>query len=181
MTSLTVVRGTMVLATVAWATGEVLMRRSLVSDRLARGAWTIGIALALLHVILAFEFVYGWDHEAAVAATASQTAQLVGWGWRGAIYVNYIFLTIWLADVAWWWAAPASHAVRSMSLETARLALFAVMFFNGAVVFASNGTRIVGLAAVTAAVIGSASLYRPRGDVPAVPIPRSRRRLHRAR
>jgi hypothetical protein len=160
MTSLTIVRGTMVLATVAWALGEVLMRRSAVFDRLARAAWTIGVALALLHVILAFEFVYAWDHRAAVDATARQTAELAGWEWRGAIYVNYIFLMLWLADVSWWWAAPASHYARSVRLERARLALFAFMFFNGAVVFASAATRVVGVPAVAAALIGSRAVRR---------------------
>jgi hypothetical protein len=160
MTSLAMVRSTMVLATVAWAFGEVLMRRSAASDRLARAAWTMGVALALLHVILAFEFVYAWDHEAAVDATVHQTAELVGWGWRGAIYINYVFLMLWLADVTWWWAAPASHAARSVQLEAARLALFTFMFLNGAVVFASAVTRVVGLAAITAALSGSRVLRR---------------------
>jgi hypothetical protein len=160
MTSLAVVRGTMVVATVAWALGELLIRRSPASDRLARGLWTSGIALALLHVLLAFEFVYGWDHGAAVAATAQQTADLVGWRWRGGIYINYIFLTLWLADVCWWWAAPASHAARSVRFEIARLALFTFMFFNAAVVFATPATRVAGLAAVTSVLIGSPVLRR---------------------
>ena len=160
MTSLTIVRGTMVLATVTWAVGEVFMRRSAVADRLARAAWTIGVALALLHVILAFEFVYGWDHEAAVNATAQQTADLIGWDWRGGIYINYIFLVLWLADVFWWWTAPASHVVRSVRLERVRVALFMFMFINGAVVFASAVSRVVGLAAVTAVVFGSRVLRR---------------------
>jgi hypothetical protein len=161
VTSLTVVRGTIVFATVTWTLGEVLMRRSPASDRLARAMWTIGIALAWLHVILALEFVYAWNHAAAAAATAEQTAALVGWAWRGGIYINYLFLTVWLADVAWWWAAPASHAARSLRFETARLAVFTFMFFNAAVVFASAATRVVGIAAVTGALIGSPVLRRP--------------------
>jgi len=152
--SLTIVRVTMVVATIAWAVGEALMRRSPVSDRIARAAWTIGVGLALIHVVLAFEFVYAWDHEAAVVATSQQTADLVGWGWRGAIYINYIFLMLWLADLCWWWAAPGSHAGRSVRFERVRLAVFAFMFFNGAVVFASPTTRVIGVAAVTAALIG---------------------------
>jgi hypothetical protein len=159
MTSLTIVRGTIVVATVAWALGEVLMRR-LAFDRLARGVWTSGIALALLHVVLAFEFVYVWDHGAAVAATAQQTADLVGWRWGGGIYINYIFLALWLADVCWWWVAPVTHATRSVLFETTRLALFVFMFFNGAVVFATPPTRIVGLAAIVAVLIGSPVLRR---------------------
>ena len=155
----------MILATVAWAVGEALMRRSPMSDRLARAIWTMGIALALIHVVLAFQLVYAWNHEAAVAATVRQAADRFGWGWRGGIYVNYVFLTLWLADVCWWWVAPASHAARSLRIETARLALFTFMFLNGAVVFASGTGRLVGIASV--AVVLIASLARRRHTVPA--------------
>ena len=120
----------MILATVAWAVGEALMRRSPISDRLARAIWTMGIALALIHVVLAFQLVYAWNHEAAVAATVRQAVERFGWGWRGGIYVNYVFLTLWLADVCWWWVAPASHASRSIQIETVRRALFTFMFLN---------------------------------------------------
>jgi hypothetical protein len=153
---LTIVRGTMILATLAWALGEALMRRSARSDRWARAIWTVGIALALIHVVLAFQLVYAWNHEAAVAATVRQAADRFGWGWRGGIYVNYVFLALWLADVCWWWLAPAAHASRSARLETARLALFVFMFVNGAVVFASATGRVVGIASVTVVLISAA-------------------------
>ena len=156
MNPLTIVRGTMIVATVAWALGETLMRRSPGSDRWARAIWTIGIALALIHVVLEFHLVYAWDHEAAVAATARQAADRIGWGWRGGIYVNYVFLGLWLADVCWWWLAPASRASRSMRIETARLALFAFMFLNGAVVFASGSGRLVGMASLAVVLISTA-------------------------
>jgi hypothetical protein len=155
MTALTIVRATMILATVAWALGEIFMRRSIAFDRIGRRAWTIGVTLAAVHVTLAFEFVYAWDHAAAVSATARQAAEHSGWEWRGALYVNYLFLALWFADVLWWWAAPASHASRSPRFEAARLAVFAFMFFNGAVLFASAAGRIVGIPAVAAALIGS--------------------------
>lgn len=155
-----VVRWTMILATIAWAAGEVSMRRSPASDRWARASWTIGIALALVHVVVAFHVAYAWNHEAAVAATAQQAAGLVGWGWRGSIYINYAFLALWLADVCWWWTAPASHASRSRRVEAARLALFTFMFINGAIVFASASGRLVGIAAVAAVLIASPLLRR---------------------
>jgi hypothetical protein len=145
----------MILATVAWAVGEALMRRSPLSDRWARAFWTMGIALALAHVVLAFQLVYAWNHEAAVAATGRQAADRFGWDWRGGIYVNYVFLALWLADVGWWWLAPASHASRPLGIEAARLALFTFMFLNGAVVFASGTGRLVGIASVVVALLGS--------------------------
>ena len=160
MTSLAIVRWTMIAATVAWTLGEVLMRRSAACDRMARAIWTVGIALALIHVVLAFEVVYAWDHEAAVAATAQQAADRFGWGWRGGIYINYVFLASWLADVCWWWIAPASRASRSHRIEAARLALFTFLVFHGAVVFASSAGRVVGLAAIAAVLFASPSLRR---------------------
>lgn len=143
----------MIAATVAWAAGEALMRQPSASDRLTRAIWTLGIALALVHVVLAFQLVYAWDHEAAVVATVQQTADRFGQGWRGGIYVNYVFLAIWLADACWWWLAPASRASRSPRLEAARFALFVFMFFNGAVVFASGIGRLIGIASVSVALL----------------------------
>ena len=122
MSSLSIVRGTMIVATAAWAAGEALMKRSPLSDRWARAIWTIGIAFALIHVALAFHLVYAWDHEAAVAATARQTADRIGWSWRGGIYVNYVFLATWLVDVCWWWlrARIAPIALDAIREDAAR-------------------------------------------------------------
>jgi hypothetical protein len=165
MTDPGIVRGTMIAATMAWAAGEALMRRSSSSDRGARAIWTIGVTLAVIHVVLAFHLIYRWDHEAAVVAIVCQTAERFGWGWRGAIYINYVFLAVWLVDVGWWWFAPESRASRSPRLETARLAVFAFMFFNGAVVFASGAGRVVGIASMI--VVALAVLTPRQLSVPA--------------
>jgi hypothetical protein len=161
MTPLIAVRSTMILATLAWAAGEVLMRRSRRADRWARTAWTVAIVLAGIHVVLAFHFVYRWDHDVAVAETARQAAERFGWGWRGSLYVNYAFLVWWLADVCWWWAAPASHLSRSLRFEIVRLAAFTFMFVNGAVVFASGAGRLAGIGAIAAVLLASPA-SRPR-------------------
>jgi hypothetical protein len=155
----------MIVATIAWAAGEVLMRRSPTLDHLARALWTFAVALAFVHVVLAFQLVYAWDHEAAVGATARQAEERFGWGWRGGIYVNYVFLALWFADVCWWWIAPVSHASRSRRLEASRFTLFAFMFLNGAVVFASGIGRAIGTVAI--AIVLLASFARRARAVPA--------------
>ena len=155
-----------ILATACWAAAEVLMRRSPAFDRLARASSTAGLALALVHVFLAFALVYAWNHEAAVSGTAQQTAAVLGWGWRGGIYVNYVFLVAWLADVTWWWAHPASHLSRSPRIELARLTLFTFMFANAAIVFAPAETRLIGIAALIAVLFASPVLRR-RSALPA--------------
>ena len=145
----------MILATIAWAVGEVLMGRSSVLDRRARASWTVGIALALLHVVLAFELVYARNHDAAAAATVQQAADRFGWGWRGGIYVNYVFLALWLADVCWWWLTPGSRTRRPVPIETARRVLFIFMFINGAVIFATGIGRFVGMMSVSVVLLTS--------------------------
>jgi hypothetical protein len=157
MTPSTIVRTTMILATVAWAMGETLTGRSTASDRMARASWTAGVTLALLHVFLAFDLVYAWNHEAAVEATVRQAADRFGEGWRGGIYVNYVFLAVWLGDVCWWWLAPASRAARPRGLEAARFAFFLFMFLNGAVVFASGTGRLIGAVSISAVLVGRIS------------------------
>jgi hypothetical protein len=153
MTPSTIVRATMILATVAWAVGETLMGRSPVSDRRARASWTIGIILALVHVVLAFDLVYAWNHEAAVEATVRQAADRFGSGWRGGIYVNYAFLAVWLGDVCWWWLAPGMRAARPRGVEAVRFAFFVFMFLNGAVVFAAGLGRVIGVVSLSAVLV----------------------------
>jgi hypothetical protein len=114
-----------------------------------------------MHVVMAFQLVYSWSHEAAVAATVRQTVERFGQGWRGAIYANHIFLTVWLADVCWWWLSPASHASRTLRIEIPRLVLFAFMFLNGAVVFASGIGRLVGIASLAVVLLASPARRRP--------------------
>jgi hypothetical protein len=75
--------------------------------------------------------------------------------------VNYVFLSWWLADVVWWWAAPVSHASRSIRFEITRLSIFTFMFVNGAIVFASGIGRLAGIAAVALVVLASTT-WRPR-------------------
>ena len=163
MSPLVVVRGAMIVATAAWAAGEALRNRSPRADRWARAIWTVGITFALLHVALAFHLIYAWDHDAAVEATARQTADLTGWSWRGGLYVNYAFLAAWLLDVCWWWTRPQSYRSRSTRFEWARLAIFIFMFFNGAVLFASGAGRLVGSVSVTVVLV-AAMTRQPRSS-----------------
>jgi hypothetical protein len=150
------VRTTVLAATAAWAIGEALMRFPGL-NRLARAIWTSALVLMLVHVALAFQLVYGWNHDVAVDATTRQTAAVVGWAWRGGIFINYVFLALWGADAAWWWIAPASRASRSIRLEAARTALFLFMFVNGAVVFAAGIGRVVGVVSIAIVLLALAA------------------------
>lgn len=98
----------------------------------ARPAWICGALLAIVHAVIAFAVRYGWDHEAAVRATAAQAAGIYGFGWQGSLYVNYVFLVLWLL-LAWTWRHWAWRAFVVM------------MIVNGAIVFARPAARPLGV------------------------------------
>jgi hypothetical protein len=146
------VRLTILAATLLWAWAEVLKIRSPQRADPARGLYTAALVFALVHVVAAFEVAYGWSHDAAIDGTAGQTAAVIGIRWGGGIFVNYLFLALWMTDALHWWAAPDAHAHRSIRLEALRLSFFLFMFINGAIIFAGPVARSVGVPA-TAAVI----------------------------
>lgn len=106
-------------------------------------AYGAGAALAIVHVLIALGFTYGWNHERAVEATARQAAEVYGFAWRGSIYVSYAFLLLWAID-AW----------RSQALTRTWIvrAFFLIILFNGAVVFARPLARVAGVIVATALV-----------------------------
>jgi len=110
----------------------------------ARSAWTIGCAFLLAHIVSAFGFYHHWSHTDAYRETARQTAETTGFHWGGGIFFNYLFAAAWLADVLWWWLAPASFARRPARLATVWHGFFLFMVFNGTVVFGTGPVRWFG-------------------------------------
>jgi len=131
-------------AVVSWAAAECLH---------ARLAWTLGALLALVHAILAFGVFYGWSHETARVSTMRQTEALTGIAFPGGIYVNYLFLLVWIGDATWWWWSPRSHERRPRAVAVAVHGFIFFIMVNGAVVFADGLARVVGVAAVSAVVV----------------------------
>lgn len=143
-------RTTIWLAVFAWAAAEVL--RGGGQRRPARLVWTSGAALLAVHIALAFHYWHDWSHAAAYASTARQSEQLTGVASGWGIYLNYALLAVWIADAAWWWAAPRSYDTRSRVLDRALFVFFLFMMVNGAVVFATTAMRYAGAVAVVVAV-----------------------------
>lgn len=114
-----------------------------------RPAWLAGGALAIIHAVLALAIRYRWDHALAVRETASQGAALYGFTWSGSIYVNYVFLALWIA-VAWRWQ---NWLWRLFVL---------VMVVNGAILFARPIARPFGALLAALLVWAWTKPARPR-------------------
>ena len=102
-------------------------------DRVSRITWSLACAFYLVHVAAAFQFYHHWSHTAAYIATE----RISGWG--ASLYINYLFIAIWISDIIFWWRARA--------VRVAIHVFFAFMFFNAAVVFGAGPIRWFGAAA----------------------------------
>ena len=144
------------LSLLAWAGAECIRLRGLRTPRReekARALWTTGLALASVHVALAFHLRHGWSQASAWAETARQTQELLGRPYGWGLFVNYAFLAVWAADAAWWWGKPASFSTRSRLLDVPIRLFLLFIFVNGAIVFAHGAVRILGLLTLAALVV----------------------------
>ena len=131
------------LALAAFVAGEAGRRRHPV----ARWAWPVSLAGALLsivHIVIAFGHHHHWSHASAIDETARQTASVYGVAWGGGVYVNYVFVGAWLAELWGRRTRPAAPFTRHPGIVWALRAFFFTIIFNAAVVFASPRMRPAG-------------------------------------
>jgi hypothetical protein len=140
----TALYGTIWLALAAFVVGEAGKRRR----PIPRWAWPVsfsGAVLCGLHIVIAMGHQHHWNHDAAVEATARQTAAVYGFAWGGGVYVNYLFLAVWLAELWRWWTRPAEYLAGNPAVTWALRAFFFIIIVNAAVVFAAPRTRVAGV------------------------------------
>lgn len=111
-------------------------------QRIARGIWTAGLAIFLLHVAAAFHSYHHWSHAAAWEHVRHQTRTLTGWDSGAGLFINYGFTLLWAVDCGLWW--------RSLAWSRQRLSywyvqvIFAFLMLNATVVFGPRGWIAVG-------------------------------------
>lgn len=123
-----------------------------------RLVWTIGGGLYFMHVVSAFAFVHGFEHQAAYEHTAQQTYEVTGLHWGGGIYANYALLVLWAVDIIGWWACGHCWAYGSPRWYWGLQFVFAFMFFNATIVFGPDGWKWGG---VSVAIAGFSLLIVP--------------------
>jgi hypothetical protein len=108
----------------------------------AWAAWTFltGCVIAIVHTILAFAIAHNWSHADAVFDTARLTKEMYGVDFGQALYMNYVFLGVWLADAVWWIASPNGHVRPAFVTWTLR-GFYALYLFNAMVVFSHHWRR----------------------------------------
>ena len=114
------------------------------AKRITLWLWTLGCAMGLAHVLLAFHYHHQWSHDLAYAHTARQTVATVGFEWGGGFYFNYLFLTIWVIDSVAWWRIGDAYTERRDVYWTVQIP-FAIMIINATVVFGPPYWKYVAL------------------------------------
>jgi hypothetical protein len=114
--------------------------------------WSIGALLCAVHMVLAVYVRYGWSHAAAADATAVQTQAVYGVRWAWSVYVNYLFVGVWLAEIAWWRISPSSFFGRPRTIAFLVRAFYLLIIVNATIVFAAPSRRVAGLFLVLALV-----------------------------
>lgn len=143
--------GTIWAAMLLFAAGESGRSFTARGSAPPRWAWWLfagGLVLAIAHTLIAFAVVHHWSHADAVIATARQTGEIYGVAFGAGVYVNYVFLGVWLAD-AWWWRAAAPGRARPIAVVRALRAFYVIIIFNATVVAAAGYRRALGLLLVS--------------------------------
>ncbi len=111
----------------------------------ARWMWTLGLGAFVIHVLAAFHYYYAWSHAVGLRETARQTRELTGMNSGSGLYLNYVFLAVWVVDALyWWWVGDEGYARRARWIPVSLHAFFVFMIVNGAVIFASGPVRWLG-------------------------------------
>jgi hypothetical protein len=161
-------RATAWLSLLGWAASECLKAGAAAGGpraRRSRALFTAGAFFLLVHTALAFHLRYAWSHTQAADDIARQTRAVTGLGFAGGLYVNEVFLALWLLEALWWWRAPARYRARGRAFDWPVRAFFLTMFVNGAVVFVPGAQRWAGALAILAVL---AAWYRAATGEPEV-------------
>jgi hypothetical protein len=136
-----------------FATAELARPRT--SRPWPRVASAAGLALMVVHILIAMAWRHHWSHASSIVATAQQTREVYGLDWGGGVYVNYVLVIVWgLSLVPWFRGAGVP---RFWVLVTRGLLL--VVIANAAIVFAAGWRR--GMGALIVAVLVYAWSRRP--------------------
>jgi len=118
-----------------------------------------GLALCVIHTVIAMTSVHGWSHTAAIEATARNTQAVYGLRWGGGLFVNYLFVAVWAVD-AWWSRPGADRPADNRVVRWSLRIFFAIVIFNATVVFARWPMRIVGVCLMIALVVSWGRRYK---------------------
>jgi len=114
-------------------------------SNVVRGTWLVGATAAFGHSALALLSFHDGSHAAAFEATAQQTEELLGVAVGVGLYVNYIFVAVWLVDALLRCFRADLYRLLPYWYRVAMYSFLIFIAFNGTVVFKDGWLRLLGL------------------------------------
>jgi hypothetical protein len=108
-------------------------------------AWFLGSILALGHSVGSLVTFHDGSQANALASTAEQTRELLGFSFGAGLYVNYVFVLVWMSDAIFRIVAPSRYERLPAYYYWIVNAFLFFIAFNGAIVFKSGLVRWIGL------------------------------------
>lgn len=123
-----------------------------VSRRKVKGGWAalwfVGALCASAHSLGALAAFHQWNHAQAFESTAQQTEELLGIRVGIGLYVNYLFVLVWLLDASIRLWLPSRYVQLPKLYTYCVYGFLLFIAFNGAVVFKTGWLRVAGILVV---------------------------------
>ena len=129
--------------------------------------WLSGALLALAHSIGTMMTFHQGSQLAAFESTAKQTEQLLGFRFGAGLYVNYLFVIVWLADAAIRLLLPKRYPDFPNWYRYVMTGFLVFIAINGAIVFQAGWTRYVGIGCLL--FLGGLAWAKRRGFAKSLP------------
>jgi len=113
-------------------------------DRRVVSIWFLGSLLALGHSIGSLLTFHHGSQADAVASTAEQTRELLGFAFGAGLYVNYVFVLVWIIDASFRMIAPGRYERLPAFYYQCVNCFLIFIAFNGAIVFKAGIVRWIG-------------------------------------
>lgn len=118
-----------------------------------RAVSAAGLVLMIVHILIAMGWRHDWSHTSALAATAAQTGDVYGLDWGGGVYVNYVFVVLWMFAVLGrrgCWGEQHGAGRPPHAIVWAGRWVFLIIIANAAIIFAGGWRRLLGVTIVAA-------------------------------
>ncbi len=124
------------------------LRGSKSTEPLIVWPWLMGALFAFAHSLGSLMTFHHGSQAAALESTAEQTQQLLGFRFGAGLYVNYLFVVVWLADAVFRLLAPTRYLSLPVWYRHTVIGFLVFIAINGAIVFKSGPIRVIGIGCV---------------------------------
>jgi hypothetical protein len=143
--SLWAIRIAMVLMVIAFAAE---LRGAKSTHRIVSIVWLLGALFAMGHSLGALWTFHHGSQAAALESTAEQTQQLLGFRFGAGLYINYLFVVVWLFDAMLRSITPTRYVMLPRWYRATLNGFLIFIAINGAIVFKSGWIRAIGIVCV---------------------------------